>query len=382
MFKEVVDFIQDIYSTKEFIPLHEPRFVGNEKAYLSQCIDSTYVSSSGEFVDRFESSICEFTGSKYAVSVVNGTSALHIALLVAGVKNNDLVLTQPLTFVATCNAISYLGADPIFIDVSKETLGLCPEKLEKFLSSECDVSEQGCIYRKTGQKISACVPMHTFGHPIQIKQVVTICNKYKIPVIEDASESLGSYFDDQHTGSFGVAGVFSFNGNKTITCGGGGIITFENLEMATYAKHLSTTAKVSHDWEYYHDQIGFNYRLPNLNAALACAQMEMLPSFLKAKRRLSSKYALFFSDRDDIQFITEPYGSISNYWLNGLLFADHETRNEFLTFTNRNQVMTRPIWNLMTDLPMFSSCIRGDLSEAKRLQRLVANIPSSVILDE
>ncbi len=378
-FQKAVDFIRELYNEKSgTIALHAPKFGGNEKKYLIDCIDSTFVSSVGKYVSRFEEMMAEFTGSKYAVAAVNGTAALHMALLLAGVNEGDLVLTQALTFVATSNAIGYIGAQPVFLDVDKETLGLSPDAVRKFLEDKTYQKGNTCFYKETHKKISACVPMHTFGHPCKIEALVEICNQYNITLIEDAAESLGSYYRNMHTGTFGLMGVLSFNGNKTITTGGGGMIITDNKEIAKKAKHLTTTAKVPHNWEFFHDQLGYNYRLTNLAAALGCAQMEQLPDFLKTKRKIASLYADYFKSLN-IQFVTEPALSTSNYWLNAIILENKEQRDKFLNFTNNQGIMTRPIWQLMNRLPAFQNCIAENLDNSEWFEERVANIPSSVI---
>jgi len=377
MFKDVISFIQKTYKTKGFIPLHEPRFIGNEKKYLNECIDSTFVSSVGKFVDEFEGKIASYTGAKYAVATGNGTSALHIALLLSDVKGDDEVITQPLTFIATCNAISYCGARPLFIDVDKDTMGLSPSALREFLDKNTLIKNQQCINNKTGKVIKACVPMHTFGHPCRIDEIRAICDQYYIDVIEDAAESLGSFYKDKHTGTFGQVGVMSFNGNKIITAGGGGCIVTDNEALAKQAKHLTTTAKVPHKWEYNHDMIGYNYRMPNLNAALMVAQLEQIDKFLLNKRELANAYESFFSG-SDIKFIKEPKDSKSNYWLNAIILKDKKQRDLFLDETNSASVMTRPTWVLMNKLPMFKEAQCTDLTNAEWLEERVVNIPSSV----
>jgi perosamine synthetase len=378
MFKESVDFIKLQFPKQEFIALHEPRFLGNEKKYLIDCIDSTFVSSVGKYVDSFEIELAKYTGAKYAVACVNGTAALHMALLVADVKAHDLVLTQPLSFIATCNAISYIGAVPLFIDVDMDTLGLSPEKLNKYLSEYAVIKEDGFIYHKiTNQKISACVPMHTFGHPCKIDEIAIICKKYNIKLIEDAAESIGSYYKDQHTGTFGDIGTFSFNGNKTITSGGGGAIVTNNKEIAVKVKYLTTQAKVPHRWDFVHDEIGYNYRLPNINAALLCAQLEQLNFFVNNKRELAKIYSDYFSS-EEMKFVNEPIHSKSNYWLCAILLKDEKARLDFLTYTNDNGVMTRPIWKLMNTLTMFDKCQTGNLDNAIEIEARLVNIPSSV----
>lgn len=377
--QEIIEFIQNTYNTKEFIPLHEPRFLGNEKRYLNDCIDSTFVSSVGAYVDRFEKEFAAYVGSKYAIATVNGTSALHISLLLADVKENDEVLTQALTFIATCNAINYCGAKPIFIDVDLDTMGLSPESLENFLKENCELKENRCINKNTNKTIKACVPMHTFGHPCRIDEIEKICKEWNIALVEDSAESLGSFYKNQHTGTFGELGAFSFNGNKIITSGGGGVIVTDNELLAKKAKHLTTTAKVPHKYEYIHDEIGYNYRMPNLNAALLVAQLEQIDTFLKSKRELAVKYKSFFDSYDTTEFITEPVNSSSNYWLQAVILKDKETRDAFLEFTNKSGVMTRPIWKLMNELEMFKDCESTSLNNAKYLEERIVNIPSSVI---
>ncbi|MDB2562799.1 LegC family aminotransferase [Sulfurimonas sp.] len=378
--QNIVDFIQDTFSTKEFIPLHEPRFVGNEKKYLNDCIDSTFVSSVGKYVDEFEKQFAKRVGSKYAVATVNGTSALHVSLILAGVEKGDEVITQALTFIATCNAISYIEAKPIFVDVDMETMGLSPKSLKEFLENNCEIVDTTCINKTTKKVIKACVPMHTFGHACKIQEIKDICDKWYISLVEDAAESLGSYYGDKHTGTFGQLGAFSFNGNKIITSGGGGVIVTDDEELAKRAKYLTTTAKIPHSYEYVHDEIGYNYRMPNLNAALLVAQLEKLDDFIESKRDLSLKYEEFFSKIDDIDFIKEPNDSRSNYWLQALVVKDIKNRDEFLEFTNSNGVMTRPIWKLMNELVMFNNCESSSLENSKYLEQRVVNIPSSVRL--
>lgn len=376
---EIVSFIKTIYPNQDFIPLHEPRFIGNEKKYLTECIDSTFVSSVGKFVDEFENKISKFTGAKYAVATTNGTSALHIALLIAGVEQNNEVITQPISFVATCNAIAYTGAKPIFVDVDLDTFGLSPKSLLNFLEQNCETQEQKCINKSTGKIIKACVAMHTFGHPCHIAEIKEICDEWHITLIEDAAESLGSYYDGKHTGTFGLLGTISFNGNKIITSGGGGCIITDNENLAKKAKHLTTTAKIPHPYEYVHDEIGYNYRLPNLNAALLVAQLEQLEKFLENKREIALKYKSFF-DTQNIQFVIEPTNAKSNYWLNAIILKDKKQRDEFLEISNNNGVMTRPIWRLCNKLKMFKDSQRDDLKNAKYLEERVVNIPSSVII--
>jgi len=379
MFEHVIDFIQETYKTKEFIPLHEPRFIGNEKKYLNECIDSTFVSSVGKFVDEFEEKIANYTGAKYAIATSNGTSALHISLLLADVDQNNEVITQPLTFVATCNAISYCGAQPIFLDVDKDTMGLSPSTLEYFLENNTTVKNQQCINNRTGKVIKACVPMHTFGHPCRIDEIKEICDKHHVFLIEDAAESVGSIYKGKHTGTFGQVGVMSFNGNKIITAGGGGCIVTNDKALAKKAKHLTTTAKVQHKWDFNHDMIGYNYRMPNLNAALLVAQLENLDNFISSKRKLANVYETFFNSNNYV-FVKEPMDSKSNYWLNSILLKNKQQRDKFLDETNSSGIMTRPIWTLMNKLPMFGCAQCGDLKNSEWLEDRVVNIPSSAIL--
>jgi len=375
----VVDCIRSVYKTDSFIPLHEPRFLGNEKKYLNECIDSTFVSSVGKFVDEFEEKIASYTGAKYAVATSNGTSALHISLLLANVEQNDEVITQPLTFIATCNAISYCNASPVFIDVDKDTMGMSPVALEIFLKENAEVKNQQCVNKSTGKIIKACIPMHTFGHPCRIEETQKICKEWHIVLVEDSAESLGSFYRGQHTGTFGELGVISFNGNKIITSGGGGCILTNNEDLAKKAKHITTTAKEPHKWEYTHDMVGYNYRMPNLNAALIVAQLEQLDGFLKSKRSLAKIYKKFFQN-GDIHFVTDPENAKSNYWLNSIVLKSKDQRDLFLDETNSKGIMTRPIWVLMNKLPMFEKAQCGDLTNSEWLEERVVNIPSSVIL--
>ena len=375
----VVDFIRSVYKTDSFIPLHEPRFLGNEKKYLNECIDSTFVSSVGKFVDEFEEKIASYTGAKYAVATSNGTSALHISLLLANVEQNDEVITQPLTFIATCNAISYCNASPVFIDVDKDTMGMSPVALEIFLKENAEVKNQQCVNKSTGKIIKACIPMHTFGHPCRIEEIQKICKEWHIILVEDSAESLGSFYRGQHTGTFGELGVISFNGNKIITSGGGGCILTNNEDLAKKAKHITTTAKEPHKWEYSHDMVGYNYRMPNLNAALMVAQLEQLDGFLKSKRSLAKIYKKFFQN-GDIHFVIDPENAKSNYWLNSIILKSKDQRDLFLDETNSQGIMTRPIWVLMNKLPMFEKAQCGDLTNSEWLEDRVVNIPSSAIL--
>ena len=359
------------------IPLHRPVFEGNEKKYLADCIDSNFVSSAGAFVTDFENRIAKFTGSRFAIATMNGTAALHASMLVGGVARGDEVLTQSLTFIATCNAISYIGAHPVFIDVDLDTMGLSPEALRVWLADNADRRDGKAYNRNTGARISACVPMHTFGLPCRIEEIAAICEDYGICLIEDAAESLGSYVGGRHTGTFGRLASFSFNGNKIITTGGGGMIVIDDEEIAKRAKHLTTTAKVPHAYEFVHDEIGYNYRLPSLNAALGCAQMEALPAMLDIKSEIAAQYRSF-AEEQGLQFASQPEGTRANYWLNALVLGSRAERDRFLEQTNAAGIMTRPIWRLMSSLDMFSACQNDGLKNSKWLEERVVNLPSSV----
>jgi len=376
-YKQVINFIQKLYNTKDFIALHEPRFIGNEKKYLNECIDSSFVSSVGVFVDRFEKEFAAYVGSRYAIATVNGTSALHISLLLANVLKDDEVITQALSFVATPNAISYTGAKPIFLDVDRETMGLSPDALRTFLEQNCEIKLSRCINKTTNRVIKACVPMHTFGHPCRIEEIATICKEWHITLVEDSAESLGSFYKEQHTGTFGKLGVFSFNGNKIITSGGGGVIITDDETLAQRAKHLTTTAKVPHKWEYEHDEIGYNYRMPNLNAALLVAQLENIKIFLTDKRVLAEEYSKFFETMDDIDFIKEPANAKSNYWLNAIKVKN---RDAYLKSLNENGIMSRPVWKLLNQLEIYKECQTDALTNSSYLASSLINIPSSVRL--
>ncbi len=425
----IIDFIKSLYPDTEPIPLHAPHFGGNEKKYLEECINSTFVSSVGKYVDKFEEHIRNYTGAKYAIATVNGTAALHIALKLAGVETGDLVITQPLTFVATCNAISYCGAEPIFVDIDRKTLGMSADALERWLSTNTIIENGACYYkgvhvlhqlhksqRIPGQvfskqsdelseggargakscssefedtqcvkisdisglrKITACVPMHTFGHPCEIDRIADICKRYHIALVEDSAESIGSYYKGRHTGTFGKIGILSFNGNKTITTGGGGMIITNDDVLGPLAKHITTTAKKPHPWKFEHDIIGYNYRMPNINAALGCAQMEMLPEFLANKRETASQYKAFFQTISSVEFVTEPKDCISNFWLNAILLPDEAHRDAFLKASNDARVITRPAWILMNELVMFSKAECGDITVAEEIAARLVNLPSS-----
>ncbi len=379
-FQPIIDFVKTQFPNQDFISLHTPLFIGNEKKYLIDAIDSTFVSSVGAYVNRFEKMMCEITGAKHCVAIVNGTNALHMALLLANVSANDEVLSQSLTFIATCNAISYIGAKPLFIDIDKDTIGMSPEALREFLESAAEIGSDGFAYNKnTNKRIKACVPMHTFGLPCRIDEIAAICEDWNIVLVEDAAESLGSYYKGKHTGVFGAMGTFSFNGNKTVTCGGGGAIITDDDNIAKKAKHLTTQAKVAHPWAFVHDEIGYNYRMPNLNAALACAQLEQLDNYIENKRELASLYHNFFKTQG-VNFLSEIEEAKANYWLNAILFENTDEREAFLAFANSNGVMSRPVWELMHRLPMFKDAQKADLSNSEYIVDRLVNIPSSVRL--
>ena len=409
IYQNIVSFIRSAYrEPSDFIPLHDPRFIGNEKKYLNECIDSNFVSSVGKFVGRFEEMCAEYTGSKYAVAAMNGTAALHIALQLAGVQREDEVLTQALTFVATANAVSYTGAHPVFLDVDRETLGLSPKAVESWLEENAELRKisslqgkddscqpplgelkgafspslfagtEGDLFaynKKTGRRIAGCIPMHTFGHPVKLNELKTVLDKYSIPLIEDAAESIGSTYKNKQTGTFDKLGILSFNGNKLITTGGGGMILTDNKKLAKLAKHITTTAKVPHKWEFVHDHIGYNYRMTNIQAALGCAQIEQLDKLLRLKRELVMQYKAFFANTE-FEFVTEPENCKSNYWLNAIITKERRQRDELLEYTNSNGVMTRPVWELMNRLPMFSHCQTDRLENSKWLADRIVNIPS------
>lgn len=377
MFNPLISFIREQYRSNDLIPLHAPMFSGREIQYVLDTIESTFVSSVGSYVDRFERDIANYTSSPRAVATMNGTAALHIALKLAGVGQGDLVITQPLTFVATCNAIAYCGAEPVFVDVDRLTLGLSPRALDDWLHNHAKLDSYGVCRTKTeGKVIRACLPMHTFGHPADLNGLLDVCARWQIPMVEDAAESLGSLYEGRHTGTFGLLGTLSFNGNKIITSGGGGMILANEI-LGARAKHLTTTAKQPHTYEYIHDEVGYNYRLPNLNAALGCAQLEQLESFVLQKRKLAERYAAYFSD-SEMQFVTEPVGCRSNYWLNAVICDGSRHRDALLKSTNDSGVMTRPIWALMNRLPSYAHCLKGPLTNAEWLEARVVNLPSSV----
>ena len=398
MYEKTINFIKELYG-EERVPLAVPKFIGNEKKYLNECIDTTFVSSVGQFVDRFEEDMAKYTGAKRAVVCVSGTNALHMALLLAGVKRDDEVLTQALTFIATENALSYIGAYPVFLDVDRSTMGLSRDAMKEWLQKNAELrkntrigeldkshdfayqeEEMACYNKNTGRRIKACVPMHTFGHPVLIEEIAAICKEWHIELIEDAAESIGSLYKGKHTGLFGLIGALSFNGNKTITTGGGGMLLFNDEKLGAFAKHITTQAKIPHRWEFRHDHIGFNYRMPNINAALGCAQLEHIEEYVADKRATAKAYAEYFKNVDGIDFFEEPENCRSNYWLNVVMLKDRNAQQAFLQETNDNGVMTRPIWELMTRLPMFENCEHDSLENTIWFADRVVNIPSSVRL--
>jgi len=377
MFDEIIAQIRKLHGNEaDFLPLHAPVFKGNEKRYVADTIESTFVSSVGAYVVRFEEMMKEITGARYAVAIVNGTCALHLALILAGVEKEEEVITQPLTFVATVNAIVHANAHPHFVDVDMDSMGLSPVKLSERLAAVAEMRGDKCYNKETGRRIAACVPMHTFGMPMRIDEVADICRKYNIPVVEDSTESIGSRYKGKHTGVFGLLGTFSFNGNKTITSGAGGAIITDNEELGKKAKHLSTTAKIPHAWAFEHDAVAYNYRMPNLNAALACAQLEQLEKFISDKRELAAQYQQAFS-KLPIQVVKEIDEAKANFWLCCLLMNNRDERDAFLAFSNERKVMTRPAWQLMNRLPMYKDCASGNLANAEWLEARIVNIPSS-----
>lgn len=383
LIQSIKESFSDTKKNDNFTALHEPLFIGNEWNYVKECLDTGWVSSVGKYVDLFEEKLAEFTGVRKAVAVVNGTAALHIALLLADVQEGDEVLMPTLTFIATANAVSYCGAVPHFIDTD-ERLGIDISKLELHLHQTAEMKNGECYNKRTGRRIKAIVPMHTFGHPVDVDPLLQLCNDYKLGMIEDAAESLGSYYKGRHTGHWGKVSAVSFNGNKIITTGGGGAILTNDESLGDLAKHLTTTAKIPHRWDFVHDRIGYNYRLPNLNAALGCAQMEKLPEYLAKKRRLFEQYEMNLKALEGITLLKEPSFAKSNYWLNTIILnkSDMRVRNEILTATNDAGIMSRPVWTLMHKLPMFADCPKMDLSAADDMEMRVINIPSSVILGE
>jgi aminotransferase in exopolysaccharide biosynthesis len=379
MHQKMFRFIRELYQSNDVIPLHAPLFSGNESRYVQQTIDSTFVSSVGAYVDRFEKEMADYCQSPKAVAVVNGTSALQVALYAADVKAGDLVITQALTFVATCNAIHWLGAEPVFVDVSAETLSLCPSSLLDFLTEHCRLTEQGCVHLPSARFIKAVVPMHTFGHPAALDELTTICRNWRLELVEDSAESLGSLYKGKHTGTFGRFGALSFNGNKVMTTGGGGMVLCASSEDGARLKHLTTTAKVGHAYEFVHDDYGFNFRMPNINAALGCAQLEQLPVFLENKRETAKRYQDFFADTD-FQSIKEQPFTRANYWLNAIICPTTTAKQQLLDAACVEGIMLRPIWRPMHQLPMFQHSIRTSLKVTEWLADHVVNLPSSVRL--
>lgn len=379
-YSNTIAFIKSVYGNREFTPLAVPVFMGNEKKYLEECIDTTFVSSVGKFVDRFEEEMARYTGAKKAVVCVSGTNALHMSLMLAGVERDDEVLTQALTFIATCNALSYIGAHPVFLDVDRSTMGLSPDAMKAWLARNAEIRGGECFNKRSGRRVKACVPMHTFGHPVRLDEILALCEEYHIELVEDAAESIGSTYKGRHTGTFGKVGAISFNGNKTITTGGGGMMLFNDEQLAARAKHLTTQAKVPHRWEFRHDEIGYNYRMPNINAALGCAQLENLDKYVESKRKVAAEYEEYFRNVPEIEFFTDSEDTRSNYWLNAVILKDREAQQDFLRQTNDSGVMTRPIWELMNRLPMFENCETDGLKNTIWFADRVVNIPSSVRL--
>ncbi len=371
----LIEFIRRHYQRSEgLIPLHAPCFDESEKRLVVDCIDSTFVSSVGQYVTEFEQQIADYTGAKHAVAVVNGTMGLYLALKVIGLQPNDLVITQSLTFVATPNAIKMHQADPVFVDVERETLGLCPQSLNQFLTEQTHQQNGQCVHRQTGRVVRACVPMHTLGFSARIDALLEICNRHNLALVEDAAESLGSFYRGKHTGRFGQLGVFSFNGNKVITTGGGGMLITDDAELARHAKHLSTTAKIPHAWLFEHDEPAYNLRMPNLNAALGVAQMQKLPLFLAEKRRL----ALAYQQQPGLVVQAESPNTQANYWLSTLICQDQTERDVFLEFSNTQAIQTRPLWTPMHQLPIYADCLRSELPNTEWLAARVVNLPSGV----
>ncbi len=381
MYGKTITFIKDLYGSEKVF-LHAPCFIGNEKKYLDECIDTTFVSSVGAFVDRFEKEIGDYTGAGRAVVCVSGTNALHMSLMLAGVERDDEVLTQPLTFIATCNALSYIGAKPVFIDVDLDTLGMSPAATEAWLCKNAEVKGGECFNKHSGRRVKACVPMHTFGHPIHLDEMVEVCREWHLALVEDAAESIGSLYKGKHTGTFGPIGALSFNGNKTITTGGGGMMLFQDPELGAYAKHITTQAKVPHRWAFIHDHIGYNYRMPNVNAALGCAQLENLERFVEDKRNTAKAYAEYFKNVDGIRFFMEPEDCRSNYWLNVIILENREAQQAFLQESNDAGVQTRPVWELMPRLSMFKDCESDGIKNSIWLADRIVNIPSGVRLEK
>lgn len=380
----LINALRQVLPTSTIYPLHEPLFNGNENQYVQECIDTGWVSSVGKFVDRFEADLAAYTGVNRAVAVVNGTSALHICLILSDVQPNDEVLVPALTFIATANAVTYCYAIPHFVDSAYETLGIDPDKLEAYLHDISDLRADGCYNRKTGRRIRAVVTMHTFGHPVDMDKMVAVCERYRLVLIEDAAESVGSFYKGRHTGNFGHIAAMSFNGNKTITTGGGGAVLTNDENFGRLAKHITTQAKIPHRWAYAHDRVGYNYRMPNINAALGCAQLEELPGFVEKKRRLAEKYRKALDGVLGVKFFVEPRSAKSNYWLNAILLDKEaaDKRDEVLATLNDAGIVSRPIWELMYTMPMFADCPRMECNIAEDIGRRLINLPSSVRLGE
>lgn len=377
--EDLVAFVRTLYGTSDFIPLHAPRFDARDVEYVREAVESGFVSTVGRHVTEFEQAVMAYTGAAHAVATVNGTSALHAALLVAGVQPGEEVITQSITFVATCNAIRYCTAEPVFVDIEAATLGMAPESLLAFLEAHAERRDDGlCWNRTTGRVIRACVPMHNGGHPVRIDHIAGICQEWGLVLVEDAAESLGSFYQGRHTGRTGALAALSFNGNKILTTGGGGMILTDDVALAERARHLTTTAKQPHPYLYQHDEVGFNYRLPALNAALGCAQMEKLPDYVERKRALALRYGEWFDARG-VPFVREPEGARSNYWFNAFLAEDRAQRDALLAYTNAEGVMTRPLWTPMHSLPIYTGCQRTELPVSESLESRLVNVPSSVI---
>jgi aminotransferase in exopolysaccharide biosynthesis len=375
--EEITKYIKTLYPNRGQVLLHCPEFLGIEKKYLTECIDTKYVSYVGRFVADMENKIKELTGVKYAVALVNGTAALHMLLLAVGIKVGDEVITQSLSFAATAAAIVHANGTPVFVDVERETLGMSPESLQRFLFENTEMKDEKCINKTTHRQIKAVIPMHTFGHPVRIDKIKKVCDEYSLSLIEDAAESLGSFYRGKHAGTFGKAAILSFNGNKLVTTGGGGMVITDDETVANRVRYISTTAKLPHRWEFYHDEVGYNLRMPSLNAAVGLAQLEYFDKILENKRETAQRYQQFFASIN-VPFIVEPENAKSNYWLNAILFDDRKQRDEFLVYSNNNGVQTRPAWNLLHTLPPYSHCQHTETSNAEYIADRLVNIPSSV----
>lgn len=376
-YSDTINFIKSLYNNQAYVMLHAPKFLGNEKKYLNDCIDTTFVSYVGKYVTDFENHIKNVTGTKNAIAIVNGTCAIQIALIASGVKPGDEVITQALTFAATAAAIKHAGAEPVFVDVDKKTLGLSPESLTEYLEKYTEIRSNITYSKVTGRKIAAVIPMHTFGHPVRIDEIIKVSQKYNLTVIEDSAESIGSYYNNKHTGTFGRAGIFSFNGNKTVTTGGGGMLISDDDQLASRVRYITTTAKRPHKWEFFHDEVGYNLRMPNINAAVGCAQMEYLDTILENKRETAAKYKEFFKSIG-IPFFEEPDNCKSNYWLNVIILKDRIERDNFLELSNCNNIQTRPVWTLMTKLPPYQQCHHCPVPNSEWFEDRIVNIPSGL----